>query len=474
MQPELSPQSTVPLWQSVVLAAFAGGMAWGIRGQYGHETGAMLAGLLIGLVLTLLYCPHANSLAVARAVALFTVAMGFGGSETYGQTVGLTQNPAVVGNWAAFSWGMLGLAIKGGLWIGFAGVFFGMGLSGIRYRSRELLLVMLLMIGTSFFGVWLLNQPYQPSEKILPPLYFSASWTWTPSYTDKPRREIWGGLVCALAALILYVRYVRCDSLAMRLGLWGVLGGVLGFPLGQCVQAFHAWNPQIFQSGIWIRLDPIINWWNFMETTFGIVMGGTLGLGVWLNRHRICVARDEPPTTIWPWAEVLLMVVHVTLLIRTEFGVPSQLSDNYDFGLVLGLIPIIAIAGGKWWPYWLLLPITALPIAGKTLRNLSYEEMATPIEQGWLIYFVVPLVITTMAAADFASVTNRRKAALPFLRSGLLLTTWLYFALNLAFFRFPWPWKEWTRRTPNALVFMVCAVGLTACAITRRPKDSAR
>ena len=40
----------VQAWQVVVVAAAAGGMGWGIRGQYGHETGAMMAGLLGGLV----------------------------------------------------------------------------------------------------------------------------------------------------------------------------------------------------------------------------------------------------------------------------------------------------------------------------------------------------------------------------------------------------------------------------------------
>lgn len=468
MQPADSSQSAVPLWQSVLLAALAGGMAWGIRGQYGHETGAMLAGLLIGLALTLLYCPGANSLAAARVVALCTVAMGFGGSETYAVTVGLTHDKDLIGNWAALRWGMLGLAIKGGVWIGFAGVFLGMGLSGIRYRSREMLLVMLGMFGISFLGVWLFNQPYRPSEKIFPLLYFSDSWIWNQNLNSRPRREAWGGLVCPLAALIVYVWTVRRDSLAMRLGLWGVLGGALGFPLGQCLQAYHAWNPEIFQSGIWIRLDPIINWWNFMETTFGTVMGATLGLGVWLNRHRISVAHSEPEVTIRPWAEILLMIVHITLLISTEFGVPSQLSQIYGFGLVLGLIPVVAIVGGKWWPYWLLLPITTLPIAGKTLRNLTYEEKLMPVDPGWVFYFVLPLIFTAIAAAQFASKADRNRAALPFLRSSLLLTTWLFFILNLAFFRYPWPWWEWTRRTPNAFVFTVCALGLTVFALTRR------
>ena len=73
-------------------AAFAGGMGWGIRGQYGHETGAMLAGLLVALVLVYFFAHHFSAIDMAKAVALATVAIGFGGSMTYGQTLGLTQD----------------------------------------------------------------------------------------------------------------------------------------------------------------------------------------------------------------------------------------------------------------------------------------------------------------------------------------------------------------------------------------------
>ena len=48
-----------PLWQSILLPAMAGAMGWGIRGQYGHETGAMIAGVLVSLVLVFLHCPRA-------------------------------------------------------------------------------------------------------------------------------------------------------------------------------------------------------------------------------------------------------------------------------------------------------------------------------------------------------------------------------------------------------------------------------
>ena len=45
-----SGQATVPLAKAMLLTAMAGGMGWGIRGQYGNETRAMIAGLLVARV----------------------------------------------------------------------------------------------------------------------------------------------------------------------------------------------------------------------------------------------------------------------------------------------------------------------------------------------------------------------------------------------------------------------------------------
>ncbi len=469
----MSPEAqSPPLWQCILFAGLAGGLAWGIRGQYGHETGAMLAGLLVGLTLTLLLCSQANRLAVARAVAWCTVAIGIGGSMTYGQTVGLTQNAPVVGNWEALGWGMLGLAVKGSLWIGFGGTFLGMGLSGIRYRPREMLLVMLGLIGLSLVGTGILNEPFRPAEKILPAIYFSADWHWEPGATQlQPRREFWGGLLFALTGLLVYIRGIRRDSLAWRIGLWGLLGGALGFPLGQCLQAFHAWNLDLFHDGLLARIGPLINWWNFMETTFGAVLGATLGLGLGLNRHRIAIPPALPSLStpskygISQSVERLLIAVHVFLLLCAEFDLVPQLGWVYDPGLFLALIPIVAIAGGREWPYWLLFPITIVPIAGKTLRNLGYENHVIPIASGWLLYVVLPVAVMTAAAWMFSREAAQNRAAGPFLRAGLLLATWLTFGLNFAFFRYPWPWTEWTNRTPNAVVFTACALGLTILVI---------
>ncbi len=457
-------RSDLAWWQPVLFGALAGGLGWGIRGQYGHETGAMIAGSLVALVLALLFCRDAPSLPVARAVAWATVAIGFGGSMTYGQTVGLTHDPALVGHWDALWWGLLGLALKGGLWIGFAGAFLGMGLGGVRYRAGELLVLMLALLALFFLGCRWLNQPFDPAHRILPQIYFSADWRWLPEAALKPRPEVWGGMLAALIGVVAYAGGYRRDRLALNLALWAVLGGAIGFPLGQTLQAFHAWNLDLFQSGTLARIDSCLNWWNFMETTFGAVMGGTLGWGLWLNRHRLAVAQNTAPVTLAAPLEWALAVVYVGLLVGSEFVELPALSVFADVGLLAGLIPVVAIAGGRWWPYLLTLPITLLPIAGKTVRQLVYEEKAIGFAAGWVVYAIVPVAVAVVLAVVLARRANSGESARRFTRSSLLLATWLYFALNFGFFRYPWPWATWTRRTPNAIVFTVCALGLSWAA----------
>lgn len=459
-------------WQAMLFPALAGGMAWGIRGQYGHETGAMIAGLLVSLTLAVLLCPKATSLQIAVAVAWCTVAMGFGGTETYGQTVGLTHDKELIGNWAALRWGMLGLAIKGGAWIGFAGLFLGMGLGGKRYRPLELLLMMLGAVAVFYAGVTLINSPYDPANRILPAVYFSDDWRWEPGAVLTPRREVWGGLLLALAALMAYTGKVRKDGLAWRLGLWGVLGGALGFPLGQCLQAYHAWNRELFRSGLWAWLDPHMNWWNMMETTFGAVMGSMLGLGTWLNRRRIQPAPDEETSrapAVLGWA---LLAVHLVLLVSNDFPFVRAAARVYNNSLLMGLIPIVAAAAWRWWPYMILMPITLIPIAGKTVRELVYKVSAIDVAAGWILYLVLPLLIAVAAAVWFAREAGRSQPGSAFARHALLLCTWIYFLLNFAFFRFPWPWADWTGRTPNGIIFTVCALGLTVLALRMRHAEA--
>jgi len=200
------------------------------------------------------------------------------------------------------------------------------------------------------------------------------------------------------------------------------------------------------------------NWWNIMETTFGTVMGAVLGLGLWLNRRRVAVSSEPDVSPLPAWLIGLLLALHVSLLTFVEFSSFQWIDGVYDLGLMMGLIPLVACVRGRWWPYLQLLPITLLPIAGKTLRAL-----ADPINPSasWLAYLILPMLLAVTLAVWFARKAKPAGEHPAFIRSTLLFCTWIYFGLNYAFFGFPWPWEAWGGRTPNAVLFFIAAMGLT-------------
>ena len=454
---------------AILFPAMAAGMGWGIRGQYGHETGAMIAGVLASLTLVVLFASHFSSLAGARAAALMAAAIGIGGSMTYGQTVGLTHDRELIGNWEALRWGMLGLALKGGLWIGFGGVFLGMGLSGKRYRFLELVGVMLGLLGLYCLGIWLFNLPYDPDNKILPKLYFSDHWYFEPNADLKPRREVWGGILMAWFGVTLYTGFVRGDRLAWRLSFWGFLAGALGFPGGQSLQSYHAWNSEALAASRWNWLYSHFNWWNVMETAFGTIWGAVLGFGVWFSRRLI--PDQSPPAEVAltpPW-EVALCAFHLFLLMASDFhskSIPNEILSWYtQWGLLMTVLPVVGSFGGRFWPYLMVLPVIAAPIVQKSMHAFHYGNPKLSLSTSWFFVATIPLCILLYAATEFIQRSFRISPARKFAAVSLLLTAWLYFGLNTVFFDYAWPWEKWGGRTPNQVYFMVCVIGLTILAV---------
>jgi hypothetical protein len=206
-----------------------------------------------------------------------------------------------------------------------------------------------------------------------------------------------------------------------------------------------------------------MNWWNMMEMTFGAVMGAVLGLGLWLNRGKIALKPipEEDRLSI-PW-EVLAIAVHVPLLVAETFFAVRPIDDLYDWGLVMGIIPMATIAGGRFWPALLILPITLLPIAGLTLYDLAYEGKPDSISPtfGWLIYVIVPVGMALALALWLSLKAERNTFKRDPFGPLVLFAAWVYFLLNFAIFRFPWPWEAWTGRTPSGIIMALCLAGLT-------------
>ena len=447
LKPESSGEPYFQLVFSCVLAALAGGMGWGIRGQYGHETGAMIFGILVGFVIVLFHLPVAGSLQAARVIALFTIAIGFGGSMTYGQTVGLTMDTGVHGNIAdphfnpvAFRWGMLGLAIKGGLWIGFGGLFLGLGLGGKNYRPAEMFALGLLLLGLFFAGCWLINTPFDPDAKKLPFLYFSDHWQWEAADNVKPRREVWGGMLCSLAFMAFYVRLWKKDRLAWHLCLWGMIAG-LGFPLGQSFQAAANWDSTSFQNSWW---HVGINTWNLMEVTFGMFAGGSLALGVWLNRQRIVQHSPPVAVSLSPAVDGWLIGSYIYLLMLGWYFENSAFVMIQQYGVLMGLLPMTTVIGGRLSPFLYVFPVVGVSIIVKTylarFRNADFSSTSA----GLLFLVSIPLAILIWLAFALAAKSSSGMRARQFAAIGLPVTAALYFWLNFTFLSFPWGWfTDW-------------------------------
>ena len=142
---------------------------------------------------------------------------------TYGQTLGLTQDAPLIGNIAALRWGLIGTFIKGSIWIGFFGLFLGLGLGGKKYSPIEIILILFVSVFFLYLGIYILNEPFDPENKELPFIYFSDDWYWEPGENLKPRREQWGGLALALSFLLSYISVVKKDILARNMTVWGML-----------------------------------------------------------------------------------------------------------------------------------------------------------------------------------------------------------------------------------------------------------
>ncbi len=168
-----------------------------------------------------------------------------------------------------------------------------------------------------------------------------------------------------------------------------------------------------------------------------------------------------------------MLLVHLGLLLGSEFidtdGLPPGSLLRYislytDHGLLMSALPIACIVGGRMWPFLLLLPVVTAPIAGKTVRALAYQSDSMTIPESWA-YLIVPVAVMFRVAVFLLSSQRRDSNHASFnLAIALAACTICFFGLNTRFFNYPWPWLEWTGRTPNQIIFGACALLLLVAA----------
>ncbi|MBT3180264.1 MAG: hypothetical protein HOB40_06970 [Candidatus Marinimicrobia bacterium] len=288
----------------VILPAIAMGYGWGWRGDYGHETGAMIPGILVALAVAI----ASGRQDFWKRLPIFglfgAIGWGFGGSMSYGIVLGYTQHTDF---WnAAYGYG--NIFIIGGLWGLVGGAFLGMAFSYSRSRLNDFVWPVLLIAATwglmDFTGLTEMMEDWEVLTKwdvdwyaaisalLVSGIYYGIkkseaakffailSIGWILGFAiltlglglrmTPPRSDNWSGIVGLAVALMIYL-YNKKDCTSIYMGWSGALFGGFGFSIGAFIMTIQ-------QVAGWP-----VGGWRLMEEFFGFLMG--LGIGLAMKRY---------------------------------------------------------------------------------------------------------------------------------------------------------------------------------------------
>jgi len=294
----------------LLFPALAMSLGWGIRGDYGHEAGAMIAGALVALAICLQskrkdWLDRVVIIAMAGAVG-----WAFGGQMSYGVVIGYTASSS----FRDVFYGYACLFAIGAMWGGIGAGILALALTEKRSFIESLGLPLVL-----FYAIWLVISHSGLSGKISSRWSFNdTDWVagsmaliitgsvaiassrhraaarflvilaagWLAGLIvlngllrlrmTPPRSDNWAGCAGLTVALILYLILSK-NRAALMLSLYGLLAGGIGFAFGDFIQMIGRaqWGP-IARFASLQGLD----YWKWMEMLFGMIMGFGVALGI--------------------------------------------------------------------------------------------------------------------------------------------------------------------------------------------------
>ncbi|HNS19528.1 MAG TPA: hypothetical protein PKH24_03470 [Sedimentisphaerales bacterium] len=352
----------------VLLAGLAMSVGWGIRGDYGHEAGAMIPGALLGLAV----CAAGGREDWWRRASIMGMcgALGwaFGGQMSYGRIIGYTASSSP----ADVCYGYACLFVIGGLWAGVGSAILARSItqsaSHLERFARPLVVLGVAWFGLATSGLtdrlvslWSLHDTdwvgassailvagvcavLFPTDRSACGLVALLAAGWWIGYLvltvllglhmTPPRSDNWAGSVGLFSALVLYLLRRR-DRVAVTAAAWGVLIGGAGFVLGDFLNMLGRaqWGP-IGRCAIFQELDT----WKWMEQSFGFIMG--LGVGsVFLLRIAPRISSppaDDPPSRRLRTVSLVLLLP-VMMYLNLSKNITSWVTRNQVPGEVLGI-----------------------------------------------------------------------------------------------------------------------------------------
>ncbi len=360
---------------------------WGFRGDYGHESGAMIPGALLALGVCL--CSGRADWFRRCAVMGLCGAIGwaFGGQQSYGQIPSYT----VSHSFPDVAYGYSCLFIIGALWGGIGGAILSFAVTKPRSELNRYV-GPLIAVGVTWFLSWVIFWMFPDllervevfsiahlrdtdwlaatlaalaviAYRLAVPrdrhacdviLLMAAGWwagylvlvhfaglNMSPTPPPKVRSDNWAGCVGLLVALVGYI-LVQRNRAGLMLASYGFLSGGFGFSLGDFFNKPDKvrWEP-FYQYEFFRGFDH----WKWSEQGFGLVMG--LGMSIALLRLlRGNLASPDEDAPSGPINDLAAFVMVVVMLWWTlgknvyNWLKPEQLAIPDE--------PILGISAGYW------------------------------------------------------------------------------------------------------------------------------
>ena len=240
-----------------LFVALAVGLAWGIRGDFGHLVGAMYPGAVLALALAYVSGQRSLFLWMPVLAGVSALAIGSGGTMSYGILHGYAQSDTFVN----YGYGFLTLFLQGSAWGTFGGGLIGLLLERKPMRTGE----WLGLIGSVLFAGWVV------SFLVVDVIGFQI---------NPPRNN---GSIAFMGAALGQLIWLACNNKPS--GLRGAVLGYVGFGVGMAAGRLLGNIANVLQA----HYGFTINHWNVMETSCGFIAGFIYCFGM-VDR-----AYPEPP-----------------------------------------------------------------------------------------------------------------------------------------------------------------------------------
>jgi hypothetical protein len=313
---------TIP---AMIFTALILGLAWAVRGHFGHEWGAAWAGATGALAVLVASGRIDWFRRLPSLTALGALGWGAGGMMSYGIVIGYCRADTFFNS----LYGYAMLAVIGGLYGFIGGGFLGLGLETSDQKKPNwfILISGMVAVGCLFWGI----------------IIYQLEWWMTP-----PRSEAWGFCAGAAIALAWYMHQEGFHR-ALRVAAYSGLGAGFGFSVGNFFQTAGT------ISGV------SYNWWNVMEFTLGFC--GGLGMAYAVSTTRWPEAAKPSRIANWialvfialllPWSNYLNAFEGEKLVrLAKELGIEDAaqfVSNQQTLGLgILAIVAIGACINWKW------------------------------------------------------------------------------------------------------------------------------